>query len=194
MATWSRPAQVSARAVRKARARRVAEAFADDFPGRFPDARTERHVVEMLAKTRDLPGLVDAVAAASPSAADDPELLGLALDAHARMGDVDAAWDLALKLASAHAKRAATGVGASDRAAALPAALAAGHDEPPRRRPRGPPERLLRNFRRLCRSRGLDQPDVLPTDPVLWNRAGADLRRSKKGNKHNTRNRSYARV
>ena len=62
------------------------------------------------------------------------------------------------------------------------------------RRPRGPPERFLRNFRRLCRSRGVAQPAGIGVDPVLWRRRGNDLRRSKAGKGDAARHRSYARV
>ena len=181
---------------RRARARAVAAAFARDHPALFPDARTERHVVAMLANRNDLAGVREALAAASPAAAADVEILGAALDAHARKGDLDRALPLAKALAAAHAARAATGVGASAARPPLPAILEGARDvvEPTTAKRYGPPERLLRNFRRLCRTRRVAQPDPLPPDPVLVRQAGARLRRSKRGERDIPRKRAYLRV
>ena len=179
---------VYSRALRRKRAAAIYDTFAERFPDRFPDARTARHAVELRCRLGDLEG-----ARALCAASDDPEALGAALDAHARKGDLDRSRELCARLVRAYAAYAATGRGASDRAPAVPRAVAEGAFDAPRR-PRGPPERFLRNFRRLCRSRGVAQPAGIGVDPVLWRRRGNDLRRSKAGKGDAARHRSYARV
>ena len=179
---------VYSRALRRKRAAAIYDTFAERFPDRFPDARTARHAVELRCRLGDLEG-----ARALCAASDDPEALGAALDAHARKGDLDRSRELCARLVRAYAAYAATGRGASDRAPAVPRAVAEGAFDAPRR-PRGPPERFLRNFRRLCRSRGVAQPADIGVDPVLWRRRGNDLRRSKAGKGDAARHRSYARV
>ncbi|KAH8073138.1 hypothetical protein JL721_3117 [Aureococcus anophagefferens] len=87
-------------------------------------------------------------------------------------------------LAAAHAARGARGVGASDAVPVVPSVLREAFDLvdfAPARKRRGPPERFLRNFRRLCRQRRVDQPPELPPDPVLWRQEGSTFRRSRRG-------------
>ena len=62
------------------------------------------------------------------------------------------------------------------------------------RRERGPPERLLRAFRRLCRVQNVNQPDCIPGDPVLWRQEGANLVRGRTGLKNVSKIRAGMRV
>ena len=111
------------RGERRARARRVAAALGEAYGDRFPDARSERVVMAMLAARGDLGACREALDNASPAARGDVELLGSALDAFARKGDLDGAYGLAVELASAHAARGARGVGASDAVPVVPSVL-----------------------------------------------------------------------
>ncbi|KAK7234079.1 hypothetical protein SO694_00146037 [Aureococcus anophagefferens] len=172
------------RGERRARARRFAAALGETYGDRFPDARSERVVMAMLAARGDLGACREALDNASPAARGDVELLGLALDAFARKNDLHGAYELAVELAAAHAARGARGVGASDAVPVVPAVLREAFDLvdfAPARKRRGPPERFLRNFRRLCRQRRVDQPPELPPDPVLWRQEGSTFRRSRRG-------------
>ena len=172
------------RGERRARARRVAAELGETYGDRFPDARSERVVMAMLAARGDLGACREALDNASPAARGDVELLGSALDAFARKGEMEEAYGLAVELAAAHAARGARGVGASDARPVVPAVLREAFDLvdfAPARKRRGPPERFLRNFRRLCRQRRVDQPPELPPDPVLWRQEGSTFRRSRRG-------------
>lgn len=177
---------VYSRALRRKKAEAIAAAFAGSVT-RFPDARTARHAVDLASRLGDLRGVR---AAARHST--DPEVLGAALDAHARKGDLARSRELCARLVDAYAAYAATGRGASDRAPAVPRAVASGVFAD-KRRPRGPPERFLRNFRQLCRAHDAAQPGAIGLDPVLWRQRGNELRRSKVGKGNAAYHRTFAR-
>ena len=161
-------------ALRRRQARDVAAEFMTMSPS-FPDPRSHRHVVEMLVRRSDANAAFRALDACAP---DDMEAIGVVLDLVSRKGDLETATHLATRLVDAHHRRATNGVGAGDQRPYLPTLLLDGDfGEFENRQPRGPPERLLRNYRRLCRINNVPQLESLPIDPVLWRQEGSRLRR-----------------
>ncbi|KAJ8608573.1 hypothetical protein CTAYLR_005981 [Chrysophaeum taylorii] len=161
-------------AMRRRRAREVAERLS--VPGVFPNERTNRHLARMLARRGELEAARESLEDA------DIETIGLVLDAHARKGDLETASVLARRLVDAHAERARKGIGASDERPRTPKLVNSGVFLT-WSRPRGPPERLLRAYRQLCRSRKVPQLPDLPIDPVLWRQDLARDKRDPKGRK-----------
>lgn len=189
VATLNAYFSVYTEAMARKRAREVAQTLTETHSA-FPDRRSNRHLTRMLARRGELGPALESL----DQDEDDIETIGLVLDAYSRKGHLEVAQQLAAKLAQAYDKRARLGVGASDRKPKYPKLVHNGVFLDNFVRRRGPPERLLRAFRRLCRERKVDQPTDLPIDPVLWRQNGARLRRSKSNTRFDRHKRALARA
>jgi len=180
------------------RARQIAQDLAEKWPNHFPNERSNRHVTIMLARRGQLEAAMRSLDFAKACyGKDDIEAVGAVLDAHARKEDLETSHTLAQRLLIAHNHRANLGIGASNHKPIVPHFLKETQNlllTVADKRLRGPPERLLRNYRRLCRIRKVTQPENLALDPALWRQRLSRIRRSKAGMKSFVKDRAYLRV
>lgn len=173
--------------MRRKRARQVAEELAAKYPGQFPDSRTNRHLTKMLTRRGELQSALAGVSEDE----EDMEILGSLLEAASKKGQLELAHKLAEKLIAAQKKRNLSGLGASDALPKYPKIVRLGvvwanKDKDKKPQHRGVPERLLRSYRQLCRTRNVEQPSELRADPILVRQKKADFRR-RKGDNHEAR-------
>jgi len=137
----------------------------------------------------------------------DMESVGATLDLFARKRRMKESFELCTMLNDVHQKRLLLGVGPGNTKPRMPlfADAMAEAMYPPayyknrerewgNKRYFGPPERLLKNFRLLCRREEVNQPSYLVLDPVFFRRGGIRKIMKKQGNKRLVEKRTWMRA